>query len=107
MSLRETPVDYDGFVDVDDIGIDGTALLCLTNATNCCGSTQTGGAALGNWFFPNGLGVPSSGTGFYRNRGQSIVRLHRQISSQERGRFRCELLMDTIYVNICEWLNLL
>ena len=104
MSLRETPIDYDGFVDVDDIGIGGTALLCLTNSTDCCGNNDPGGAQ-GNWFFPDGLVVPSSGTGFYRDRGQSVVRLHRQINSPERGRFRCELLMDTIYVNISEWLN--
>ena len=113
LSLRGTPIDNDSFVDVDDIGEGDTALFCLTNATNCCTSTLTGGPALGNWFFPDGLGVPSgtgvSSNGFYRTRGLSVVSLHHQNNPSEslRGRFSCELLGNTIYVNICEWPNLI
>ena len=110
MSLKETPIDADGFVDVNDIGIEDDALLCLTNDTNCCTGDQTGGAPVGIWRFPNGMGVPTlsslgRGTGFGRDRGQSVVRLHRQNNPSERGRFRCELLGDTIYVNVCESLK--
>ena len=112
MSLRGTPIDNDSFVDVDDISNSYNAnngLFCLTNETNCCSNLETGGAALGKWVFPDGTGVPSipynvrsTANDFYRNRGQSVVRLYRQNNPQERGRFSCELLGDTIYVNICE-----
>ena len=103
MSLKETPIDNDSFVDVDDIGEGDTALLCHTNDTDCCTNAQTGtDVALGKWFFPGGTNVPSSGSNFFRNRGQSVVRLNRRNNPSERGRFICELLGDTIYVNICE-----
>ena len=108
MSLRGTPINNDGFVDANDTGSDNdvNALLCLTNATDCCG----GDNRTGDWFFSNGSIVGSftdngrnvSNDFFSRNRGQSVVRLNRYNNPSERGRFRCELLGDTIYVNICE-----
>ena len=108
MSLRGTPINNDGFVDANDIGRDNdvNTLLCLTNATNCCGGSNR----MGEWFFPNENAVASfTDNGgsihndfFSRNRGQSVVRLNRYNSPSERGLFRCELLGDTIYVNICE-----
>ena len=107
LSLRGTPIDGDGFVDVDDIGNNDNAnngLLCLTNATNCCTNTQ--GITSGAWFFPNGTLLPTianvGNTGFGRDRGQSVTRLYRRSSPSERGRFRCNLLEEDIYVNICE-----
>ena len=95
-------------MDVDDIGSSDNPddrLLCLTNATDCCTGNQ--GTVSGAWFFPNGTVLPTvagldGGTGFGRDRGQSVSRLYRQNNPTERGRFRCELLGDTIYVNICE-----
>ena len=104
LSLRGTPIDSDGFVDVYDIGSSNdTALLCLTNETDCCTM------GLGVWQFPNGtvlLTHHSLGggayTGFGRNRGPSVVRLFRFNSPPQRGRFSCDLLGSTIYVNICE-----
>ena len=108
LSLRGTPIDNDSFVDVHDIGTSDypdDRLLCLTNVTNCCSGAQ--GTVLGAWFFPDGNILPTvanlgSRTGFGRDRGQSVTRLHRQNDPSERGRFRCDLLGDTIYVNICE-----
>ena len=95
-------------MDVDDIGSSGISgpdnrLLCLTNDTDCCTGAQ--GTVSGAWFFPNGTSLPTAaalggGTGFGRDRGQSVVRLHRFNSPPERGRFSCILLRDTIYVNI-------
>ena len=107
LSLRGTPIDNDSFVDVDDIGNADNALLCLTNATNCCSAQTGGGVALGNWWFPDGTSLPTiaslgGSTSFSRNRGQSVVRLHRQNNPPERGRFMCGLPWDIIYVNICE-----
>ena len=106
MSLRGTPIDNDGFVNAGDISLYNDSLLCLTNATDCCG----GDNRTGDWFFPNGTIVDSfSDNGgspnndfFSRNRGQSVVRLNRYNNPSERGRFHCELLGSTIYVNICE-----
>ena len=39
-----------------------------------------GRSVLGNWYFPNGTRVPSSGNqwNFHRTRGQMVVRLHRR-----------------------------
>ena len=93
-------------IDANDVG-----LLCLTNATDCCNAALSpGGAAEGEWKFPNGTAVDSNiinvnagGTDFfYRNRGPSVVRLNRRSSPSERGRFSCELRGGTIYVNICK-----
>ena len=102
------PIDNDGFVNAKDIGVD--PLLCLTNATECCGNAQ--GGTKGDWFFPNGTTVASFSENYYganydngffsRNRGQSVVRLNQRHNASERGRFSCELLNSTIYVNICE-----
>ena len=107
MSLRGTPIDDDGFVAVDDIGNSDSPddrLLCLTNDTNCCGNDQPGGVQ-GRWVFPDGTSVASNAGStdvFSRDRGLSVVRLLRYNNPAERGRFRCELLGDTIHVNICE-----
>ena len=106
LSLKGTPIDDGGFVNAGDVGLNYDALLCLTNATNCCGGSNR----MGEWHFPNGTVVGSfSDNGgsihndfFSKNRGQSVVRLNRYNSPSERGRFSCELLGDTIYVNICE-----
>ena len=106
LSLRGTPIDDDGFVNAGDIGNNNDALLCLTNATDCC----AGSNRMGDWYFPNGTVVGSfSDNGgninndfFSRNRDTSVVRLNRYNNPSERGRFSCELLGDTIYVNICE-----
>ena len=112
MSLRGTPIDNDSFVDVDDIGNSDSVnngLLCLTNDTNCCTGdlTPAGIGGLGQWLFPNRTGVATvvslvGGTGFGRDRAQSVVRLFRFNNPSERGRFSCALLGDTIYANVCE-----
>ena len=109
LSLRGTPIDGDGFVDVDDIGSSDNPdnrLLCHTNDTNCCSSLDPG-PAQGVWLLPNGAAPRTfhdlrDDTGYGRDRGTSVVRLYRQNNPPERGRFSCELLGDTIYVNICE-----
>ena len=54
---------------VDDIAEDDRALLCYTNNVECCKNGQQG-----EWYFPNGTTVGTSGDGgnFYRNRGPSV-----------------------------------
>ena len=111
LSLKGTPIDDDGFVDATDIEGGNNALLCHTNATDCCtGALSPGGVAEGDWKFPSGTAVGSFSTNnnaggtnfFFRNRDQSVVRLNRQDSPSERGRFHCSLRNSLIYVNICE-----
>ena len=107
LSIQGTAIDNDSFVDVDDIGASSSnpdnRLLCLTNATNCCAAPN----GQGNWLLPDGTVPPfiaalGGDIGFARERGPSVVRLYRQGSPPERGRFRCVLLGDTVYANICE-----
>ena len=62
-------------VNITDIGEDDDdSLICVTNNTDCCVNH------VGEWYFPNGSAVKIEGAGeaFYRNRGPSVVRLHRR-----------------------------
>ena len=71
---------------LEDIGVGDGALLCLTDLTACCGSPHI----MGNWFFPNGTRVPSSGVSWdiYRTRGHMVVFLHRRRGRAE-GIYSC------------------
>ena len=99
----------DSIVILEDIGDgDDDALLCRTNYTTCCRHPNTGvnESALGNWFFPNGTRVPSASTnwGFYRTRGQMVVRMYRRRGGVE-GIYRCEIpdtlnVTQTIYIGV-------
>ena len=97
-----------GFVVRGDIGIHtDNSLLCVTpNNTNCCSTAETGGAPLGNWYFPNGTEVPPDSTGwlFYITRGPGVVRLHRH-DGGEPGIYLCEIpdqsgVNQTLYVGL-------
>ena len=92
---------------LEDIGKDDTSLLCVTNLTACCRRpyTHENGSTIGNWFFPNGTRVPSSGTmDFYRTRGKMVVQLHHRRGGVE-GIYHCEILdsmnvTQTIYIGV-------
>ena len=94
---------------LEDIGdYDDTALLCMTNQTACCVPPYNGTMrpTTGNWFFPNGTRVPAKGSqwDFYRNRGQSVVRLYRRRGGVE-GIYHCEIstsmnAIQTIYIGV-------
>ena len=76
---------------LEDIGERDGALLCLTDLTACCRPPYYSGA-IGNWYFPNGTRVLSSGSnwGFHRTRGQSAIILHRRRGGED-GIYRCEI----------------
>ena len=91
-------------VTLDDIGEGDDALLCVTDLTACCHSSS--GPVLGNWFFPNGSRVPSSGnqSDFHRTRGPSVVRLQRRRGGVN-GIYHCEIpdamnVIQTIYIGV-------
>ena len=72
----------------------------------CCARAQSGGATLGDWYYPNGTGVANSGSmwEFYRNRGPSVVRLHRRRGGVT-GIYRCEIpdtagVGQTMYIGV-------
>ena len=108
-SLRGTTYQNNSLVALEDIGDNDTlALLCMTDLAACC-RTPHSTAPLGNWFFPNGTGVPNSyidGQGlmwnFYRNRGQTVVRMIRRRGGVN-GIYHCEIPVSAgpiIYQNV-------
>ena len=107
-SLRGTNYQNNSIVTLDDIGQGGDALHCLTDLTACCQARSTSGnrTVQGNWFFPNGTRVPSSGIqwDFHRTRGQSVVLLQRRRGGEE-GIYSCEIsdamnVTQTIYIGV-------
>ena len=70
-------------IPISEIGEGDDALLCFTDLQECCQNTHTGNTsgALGDWFYPNGSAVETLENfnpdhGFYKNRDQSVLRLH-------------------------------
>ena len=107
-SLNGTTYQNNSIVTLEEIGEGDDALLCITNLTTCCQSSGTGemGNAIGNWYFPNGSRVLSSGSqsSFFRNRGHMVVRMQRKRGGVE-GIYRCEIpdtmnVTQTIYIGV-------
>ena len=100
-SLNGTTYQNNSCVTLEDIGENDTALLCRTNLTACCRSPYTGenGHSLGNLYFPNGIEVPSKGSGgdIYRTRGQMVVSMYRRRGGVA-GIYRCDI-PDSMNVN--------
>ena len=89
-SLTGTIYQNNSIVTLEDIGEGDDGLLCRTDITDCCRPPHTD-KVLGNWFFPNGTRVPSTGSqwDFHRTRGHSVVRLLRRRGRAD-GIYRCE-----------------
>ena len=108
--LNGTTYQNNSIVILEDIGesVDD-ALLCVTNQTACCRHPYTSGmksTAIGNWFFPNGTRVPSSGERWdlHRTRGQMMVRMQRRRGGPE-GIYRCMIpdtfgFIQTLYIGV-------
>ena len=96
-------------VTLEDIGQWANALLCITDKTACCQAPYTASEispSIGNWFFPNGTGVPSAGTqwDFYRIRDQMIVLMNRWRGGVT-GIYQCKIpdamnFTQTIYIGV-------
>ena len=91
-------------VTVDSIGEGNAGLHCVTNNMNCC----SGRNRKGEFYYPNGTVVSISryGHGFYRNRGEKLVRLNRRDAAQfPVGEYRCVIpdtdgMNQNLYINI-------
>ena len=124
LTLRGTVLANNSFVDINSIGSNNSsALLCHTNETDCCRSTDTmlpNPSIVANWYYDNGTAVrnigdipdnDSSDVVFVSSRGQSVINLllsqHADKNTTERGHFYC-LISDadgtnhTLHVNICK-----
>jgi hypothetical protein len=93
-------------VDVNDIGGPNyEALLCLTNARNCCGYKH---GDQGEWYLPSGVPANTNSIYFNRNRGPSVLRLTSILNDNlfpDGGVFRCEIpdasgLNQSVYIGI-------
>ena len=80
----------------EDIGEGAEALLCTTDRTACCGYFFN---RAGEFYFPDNTQVPvlsQVGTvGYYRDRGDQLIRLNRQLNGAITGQFRCEIPTGT------------
>ena len=90
-----------------DIGEGTSALYCKTDKEECCGTVPN---RFGQFYYPNGVQVPiaSQQHGFYRNRGDQIIRLNRREGIMSpTGTYQCEIpnaddMMIKIYITLTE-----
>ena len=76
----------------ENIGEGSNCLFCFTNLTSCCRGADTGMGALGNWYFPNESAVDIERVNIYKNRGPSVVRLHKKPSiTSPTGIYHCDI----------------
>ena len=104
-SLNGTIYQNNSLVTLKDIGESDDGLLCITDLTACCRPPYIV-HAIGNWFFPNGTRVSSSGNNwdFHRTRGQMVVLLHRRRGGED-GVYSCVVpdalnVTQTIYIGV-------
>ena len=89
--LRGQPLANNSVIALSDVGELANALLCRTNLTNCCGTLPN---RFGQFYYPSGAPVPINNErqGFYRNRGDQEIRLHRRSGVvSPTGKYRCEI----------------
>ena len=110
--LRGTTYQNNSIVTLEDIGEWSNALFCVTDLTACCKPSSTsemGPVYTGDWYFPNGTRVPSSGMQWdiHRTRGQQMVVFHRRRGGED-GVYRCDIrdtmnvavVTQTIYIGV-------
>jgi hypothetical protein len=105
--LKGERYDNNSEVSILSIGEGDNALLCKTDKQDCCGALPN---RFGEFYYPQGVRVPinSVGEGFYRNRGEQLIRLNRrEDTSSPTGRYYCELLdangeNQKIFINITQ-----
>ena len=92
---------------LSEVGEGENALYCKTNKEDCCATRPN---RFGEFYYPNGVQVPIARQqhGFYRNRGEQIIRLNRREGIMSpTGMYRCEIPnadgeMVKIYITLTE-----
>ena len=119
LSLKGILLANDSYVDVNDVGEDGDAVLCHTNKIYCCGSQSVNRSEdrAGEWYSPCNENMKvetlnNRNNVFYRNRGPSVVRLNRHGNLLQGGCFRCEVenasnVTQMVFINIGMFFNIL
>ena len=76
------------FIDFDSVFLHGGALMCQTNARNCCIDSSIGG-----WRDVEGDPVYEGTTCLYVTRGDGVIRLNRKsgCSDHTSGLWRCDI----------------
>ena len=78
-------------IPLTNIGEGISALYCKTDKEECCGVVPN---RFGQFYYPSGVQVPIANRqqGFYRNRGDQIIRLNRREGiTSPTGTYRCEI----------------
>ena len=92
--------------DIGDVYYAGGALLCRTDRTDCCNIMRAG-----EWIYPNGTHVRTYGDGqndpFYRNRGNSTVRLNRRYGATGPTGFYCCEVPSVVDLNARICINII
>ena len=89
--LKGEVYDNNSMVSILAIGEGDNALLCKTNKQDCCGTVPN---RFGEFYYPSGVRVSinSAGQGFYRDRGDQLIRLNRRDGiTIPTGRYSCEI----------------
>ena len=102
------------YVDISLVGSDSSgsdSVQCHTDFKTCC--TSTDGSHCGDWYFPDGMRLPFSGSGgIYETRGDHRVGLSRNNGTSPTGIYRCDIptnavhddtdisVRDTVYVGL-------
>ena len=104
-TLNGTTYQNNSLVTLEGIGEGDYALHCVTDLTACCRRPYAL-LSLGNWFFPNGTRVPSSGFmwDIDRTRGHMVVFLHHRRGGVT-GIYSCVIpdgmnVNQTIYIGV-------
>ena len=105
-TFKGATLSNNSLVTLDDIGEGDDALRCMTDNISCCRPPFTQNlsqSALGNWFFPNGTRVPSSGN-IHRTRDDMVVLLHKRRGEVD-GVYYCvvpdkEGIEQTTYIGV-------
>ena len=84
-------------VTLTEIGEGDSALLCITNSSDCCRGMHLSEMGIKReWHYPDGTAVQGKDSGnIYRNRDPSVVRLNRRNNvTSPTGIYRCEIPDD-------------
>ena len=96
ITFRGTTLVNHSYVNLSLVGNDGdddSSVLCHTDLSTCCSSSQ--GPGRGDWYFPNGTRLPFSGD-VYEARGAQRVNIRRTMEG-ESGIYRCDIPTNAVY----------